>query len=181
MQSFKANRYGFACQQRKTRAAELRVKTLDNSGLAWRPSTRRECDDRLVSWRPFQLRRPGGGRPHAGRGLWLSLGILLLLSGCSFTPRPPEPAVSAEIDPAVPKPVSTRAPVTKPTCAWSHTKGVAEVVGLDESDAEFHFYPGDIRIPMPEGQNYRSGQEFKAILLRADGCTSRLEVVEPVP
>lgn len=113
--------------------------------------------------------------------------LMLALGGCASSPGQPEPEVPApvevELDP--PEPVlqpaaSPPAPITQ-VCAWSRTKGLAEVVGLEDADAEFRFYPGDISVAVPSGQTYQRGREFKAILMQAEGCTTRLELVDAVP
>lgn len=80
---------------------------------------------------------------------------------------PPEPA---------PEP-----PPRKIVCAWERTKGVAEVVGLKDAEAEFRFYPGDIPVGLPEDHGFDRGREFKAVLMRANGCDTRLEVIDAVP
>lgn len=121
----------------------------------------------------------------------LLLVLVLVLEGCSSAPQAPESEVPAsapdpvevELDPpkpASPPPESPPAPI-KPACAWFHTKGLAEVVGLEDADAEFRFYPGDIRVPVPAGKRYERGREFKAILMQAQGCQTRLQLVDVVP
>lgn len=85
-------------------------------------------------------------------------------------PEPPPP-------PAAPKAAAQPA---RPSCNWSSTKGVAEVVALDDSEAEFRFYPGNVRVPVAPDQRFESGTEFKALLLQADGCAPKLKVVDSV-
>lgn len=112
--------------------------------------------------------------------------LVLSLGGCAQAPQTPEPGsrpvpAEVELDPPAPVPQKSAAPAPpKPTCNWSRTKGVAEAVALNPDQVEFRFYPGDIRVAVPPGQRVESGEEFKAVLLRAQGCGQKLEVVDRV-
>lgn len=129
----------------------------------------------------FRLRRT---RNHSLAAL-----VLVLLSGCTLAPQQSEPErpvpVEVELDPPAqrppPEPPKTVVKPPSPACEWSHTKGVAEVVALDDDEAEFRFYPGNIPVPVAESQRLESGTEFKAVLLQADGCAPKLKVVDSVP
>lgn len=146
-----------------------------------------QCSNASRSWPACRQtsRRPEKTSRARLAALLVTLG--LLVSACAPTPPQREPErevpIEVEIDRPEPPPAPPEPPVPppKPVCNWSQTKGVAEVVGLEDMEAEFRFYPGNVRVPIPKGARFENGSEHKAVLLRADGCKTRLEVIDPVP
>ena len=69
-------------------------------------------------------------------------------------------------------------------CAWREEKGVAVVTTLQEGEARFRFFPGDVAISTRAKPGVAIGQEFKAVVrypLNGPCSEPQMTVMEPLP
>jgi len=113
------------------------------------------------------------------------LTLILSLGGCAvfdgMQPKPEESEAPAETT-QEPGP-ATDEPTDVTDCQWEETRGIAELVSVDNDTGKFLFYPGEIEVNSAVQADWQSGQEFKSILKQplGDNCPpARLDSLEPL-
>lgn len=101
--------------------------------------------------------------------------LIATLAGCGSFQKPQAP------DKTLDEP-SKASPQTA-DCDWTQQRGIAELVEINESEGRFLFHPDGISVTRSVHKDWAEGDEFKAILERAeppDCAEERLIELKPL-